>query len=393
MINAKIDMSKYPYEKLRIVYPSFESNLTDLILDLNHLRRKRLMGSTHPRIFFQLKRIFHMMESLGSARIEGNHTTIAEFIETKIAQPKPQAKDEKMHEIENIESSMDFIEKVVEDTPIDDAFLRELHKKVVSGLSPNAEGDYNPGQYRKKNIVISGASHIPPDYTQVNDYMQELTSFINTELPHKYDLLKIALVHHRFVWIHPFQNGNGRTVRLITYAQLVKSDFKVKRGRIINPTAIFCSNREKYYNLLSKADSGTSQDLLEWCDYVLTGLIREIEKIDKLLDYKYLSDKILLPAVKFSLERKVITQMEADILNVAVKKETFQAHDLKNIFPNKSAIYVSRQIKRLKNKHMISAESARSRKYLIDFGNNYLLRGVIKMLDQCGFLPLKGEAS
>ena len=41
---------------------------------------------------------------------------------------------------------------------------------------------------------------------------------------------------------------------------------------------------------------------------------------------------------------------------------------------------------------MIAPENKNSRKYLIDFGNNYLLRGVIKMLDQHGFLPLKGES-
>ncbi len=37
-------------------------------------------GSTHPKIFFQLKRIFHTLKSIGSARIEGNNTTITDFI-------------------------------------------------------------------------------------------------------------------------------------------------------------------------------------------------------------------------------------------------------------------------------------------------------------------------
>lgn len=388
-------MSKYPYEKLSIVQPSFSSSLTDLIIDLDHLRKKRLGGSTSPKIFFQLKRIFHIMESLGSARIEGNHTTIAEFIETKIIKPKSKDKQEKIHEIENIESAMDFIDQIIDTTPINDAFIRELHKKVVSGLSPKEEGDTTPGEYRKTNLKIAGANHIPPDYTQVQDYMQELNSFINDEkLPHKYDLLKIALVHHRFVWIHPFRNGNGRTVRLLTYAQLVKSGFNVDVGRIINPTAVFCGDREKYYVLLEKADSGDEKNLLDWSQYVLTGLKQEIEKIDKLLDYKYLSKNILLPAISFSLDRKVITQTEADILNIAVKKDsqTFQAHDLKSVFPDESPLYVSRQIKRLKNKRMISPESKNGRTYALNFENNYLLRGVIKMLDECGFLPLKVDS-
>ena len=43
----------------------------------------------------------------------------------------------------------------------------------------------------------------------------------------KYDLLKVAIAHHRFVWVHPFSNGNGRTVRLFTYAMLVKLGFNV----------------------------------------------------------------------------------------------------------------------------------------------------------------------
>ena len=53
---------------------------------------------------------------------------------------------------------------------------------------------------------------------------------------------------------------------------------------------------------------------------------------------------------------------------------------------------MSRIIKQLKVKKMITSEKNNSRKYLIDIGNNYLLRGVIKMLDQHGFLPLKNES-
>lgn len=188
--------------------------------------------------------------------------------------------------------------------------------------------------------------------------MQELLGFINNdEQPHQYDLIGIALAHHRFVWIHPFSNGNGRTVRLLTYAQLVKSGFRVREGRIINPTAIFCSNRTKYNDLLSKADTGINDELLNWCEYVLRGLKEEIEKVDKLLNYKYLSENILYPAIAFSLERKLITSNEASILKLAVKKEIFQAHDLKeNVFPNESPLYISRQIKKLKSKRMIIPE-------------------------------------
>lgn len=389
MINNKINKDRYLYKKLAIVEPEFGSPLTDLIINLDYLRKKQLGGSTDPGIFFQLKEIFQWLESISSARIEGNHTTIAEFIETKIVDPNKRTKDEKIQEIRNIENAMDFIDHNISKTKIDKRFLGELHKVVVLGLSPKLEGDISPGQYRKRNIKISGATHIPPDYTQVDDYMNELFDFINKDMPNKYDLLKVALVHHRFVWIHPFSNGNGRTVRLLTYAQLVKCRFNIKFGRIINPAAVFCSNRKKYYKLLSAADTGEKKNLLAWSEYVLSGLEQEIKKIDKLLDYKYLSKNILIPAIEFSLERKTITPAEANILKIAVQKQLFQAHDLKNIFPGKSSLYLSRQIGRLKKRRMIYPISNKSRKYLINFRNNFLLRGIINALDAHKFLPMK----
>ena len=57
---------------LRLVIPRFDSPLTDVVIELDHVRRLRLTGDTPPAVFLQLKEIFHTLESLGSARIEGS---------------------------------------------------------------------------------------------------------------------------------------------------------------------------------------------------------------------------------------------------------------------------------------------------------------------------------
>ncbi|UZV66575.1 hypothetical protein [Pasteurella multocida] len=57
---------------LQLLNPSFDSDLIDVLTELEKLRTLRLSGDVHPVIFLQLKSIFHMLESLGSARIEGN---------------------------------------------------------------------------------------------------------------------------------------------------------------------------------------------------------------------------------------------------------------------------------------------------------------------------------
>mgnify|MGYP001222940978 CR=1 FL=1 len=373
--------------KLELITPSFDSSLTDLILELDHLRKRRLEGTTMPHLFFQLKRIFHTLESIGSARIEGNNTTIAEFIETKIENEK--TKNPSIIEIQNVESAMEFIDATPKEYPINKNFISQLHYKVVENLSPDDEGDRTPGEYRKSNVKINNVAHTPPDYIRVNDYMNELFDFINSDTPPKYDLLKTAIAHHRFVWIHPFTNGNGRTVRLFTYAMLVKQGFNLAKGRIINPTAIFCSDRDKYYENLSRADSGNTNDILHWCEYVLNGLKEEIEKIDRLLDYPYLKKEILIPAINFSLERKTITDIESKILKKSLdcEKQLIQAAEIKELFPGKPPQSISRYIKNLSNKGMLASPKNSPRKYYIKYNNNFLLRGIIDALGKKNFLP------
>lgn len=383
--------SKFSHHDLKLMEPSFNSNLTDLIIELDYLRKKKIGGSTHPKVFFQLKHIFHTLESIGSARIEGNNTTIAEYIETKLENNTEVSSGIK--EIQNIEKAMVFIEENVKQYPINRAFISEIHKMIVNELlpSPDGEGDYTPGEYRKINIKISKSKHLPPDYLRVEDYMNELINFVEKEDSSKYDLIKTAQAHHRFVWIHPFCNGNGRTVRLFTYAMLVKMGFNVNVGRIINPTAVFCSNRNDYYKKLSDADDGSESGILSWINYVLKGLKEEIEKIDKLTDYNYLRKEILLPAINYSAERKYITDIESKILKKVIEKIIIQAADVKDILQGKLDSEVSRQIRKLIEKKMLIPETEGARKYIIRFDNNYLLRGIIKSLDEKGFLPIRDD--
>jgi Fic family protein len=382
-------MSSFKYFELKIVAPPFESPLTDLIIELDYLRRKQLRGSTPPFIFFQLKSIFHMLESLASARIEGNNTTVADYIETKIDKKTPG--DNSAKEIENMEECLGFIDKNIERSNIDRAFISELHKMLVKNLPPppDGEGDQTPGSYRTHNVIIKNSAHVPPDPIPVVTYMDELFKFIAKEDQPKYDLLKIAIAHHRFVWIHPFSNGNGRTVRLLTYAMLVKYGFTVDKGRIINPAAVFCNKRENYYNKLSLADTGSDENILIWCHYVLDGLRVEIEKIDNLLEYPFLTEKVLLPAINYAINRQFITNLESKILKKTIENKIIKASDLVDIVASPYPSERSRAIHHLKEKEMLMPLPDSPRKYTIHFYNNYLLRGIINSLRDQGFVSSK----
>lgn len=375
------------YQNIKLVNPQFNSSLTDVVMELQYLRRLQLGGTTPPKIFFQLKEFFHLLESLESARIEGNRTTIAEAIEAQIEE-RTDGNDE-WKEILNMENAMRFIEEsIVPGSPLSKGFVLELHKRVVFELSLVREGDATPGAFRKGNVIIKGALHAPPDGMTLQDHIDELLEFINAPADPKLDLLRVAIAHHRFAWIHPFNNGNGRVVRLLTYAMLISRGFNVRTGRLLNPSAVFCKDRNRYYEMLSAADSGEDSRLLEWCEYVLKGLLEELKKIDKLLDYEFLAERILKPAVAISLERKLVTELEAQILNVAAEKITFQASDIKHLTEGKIPAERSRILNRMKSNRLIEPITENARKYVIRFSRGLIARGLIQTLAKEGFINL-----
>lgn len=380
--------------KLEIPIIGFDMPITDLIMELEKLRYKQLRGSTHPLVFLQLKALFHMLESIGSSRIEGNNTTVLDYVESAKLKTSDviDKSTEQIREIANIEKAMRYLEENIDDLEISTHLVRELHQLTVEGLSASREGAKNPGAFRTQNVHINGSDHIPPEFTTVGYHMNELMDFINRDDPPKYDLLKIAIAHHRFVWIHPFENGNGRVVRLFTYAMLLKKVFRDK-NRIINPTAVFCSDRQAYYDNLSAADSGDDAGMIKWAEYMLEGLKGEIEKIDQLCDYSFLRQNILLPSLADAVSNRYLTQEQASVLKqaIVIQSQEIMSSDLVSALPSFNASERSRLIRSMKEKGLLRPVSANARRYVISFSNNYWMRSILATLDRVGFLPVNDK--
>ena len=267
-----------------------------------------------------------------------------------------------------------------------ETFIRELHTLTVSDLQ--REGDSTPGAYRRVSVSIAGSDHLPPDFFQVPNYMTELVDFINRGDPPKYDLIKVALAHHRFGWIHPFRNGNGRVVRLVTYLLLIKYHFNVRTGgRVLNPTAVFCNDRDQYYQMLALADSGTVEGMEAWCVYVLQGILDELRKVDQLAEFSYLQEKILIPALSYAEERQVITRQEALVLQRAAKSGIAKTGDLTGTITDLSSGQRTYLIKKLVERKMLRPIKEGARQYAIGFSNSVLMRGIIRALSKEGFIP------
>ncbi|WP_374566169.1 Fic family protein [Ideonella sp.] len=379
-------MAQFVHHDLRLLNPSFDSPLLDVLTDLEHLRRLQMQGTTPWPVFLQLKQVFHLLESLASARIEGNHTTLADYVEAKVFEGSAAAQSEQLREVTNIEQAMQQLEAALQPgDPLPEHLLRALHATTVDGLT--REGDRSPGTYRNGSVRIAQAEHLPPDALRVPEYMTELMAFINRPDPPKYDLMKVALAHHRFAWVHPFGNGNGRVVRLFTYALLIKYGFQVTAaGRLLNPAAVFCADRNRYYAMLSHADTGSDAALEAWCAYVLTGIRDELNKVNRLADYAHLQKAVLLPAVAHARQRQLITAQEEAMLATTVKAGVVKAGDLEMAMPGLTPNQRTYQIRKLVDGGMLQPIKPGARQYSIGFSHNVLLRGVVRALTDQGFI-------
>jgi len=275
------------------------------------------------------------------------------------------------------------------DTAINRAFISDIHKILTHQLSepPSGEGSRYAGQLRQHEVTIKNSGHTPPSPIILPDYFEDFIAFINAPHKEQYQLLMVAIAHHRFEYIHPFDNGNGRMGRLLNYALLIKLGFQVKNDRILNPSSVFYTDRDRYYDMLAKADSLTADDLLAWCEYFLSGMKNELEKIDSLLSLDFVRNELLLPMLKLAKERQYITEKEHKILaylvsqeNMAMKSSELSHFDITG---SRQKSYI---ISRFKDKKMLMPTQQGGRIYTISFGNNYLLRAVMAVLDQKGFV-------
>ena len=147
---------------------------------------------------------------------------------------------------------------------------------------------------------------------------------------------------------------------------------------------MFCNDRDLYYQMLGKADTGTSEGLEEWCIYVMRGMLVELRKVDRLTDRKYLIDRILTPALHHAHSRKLITPVEEQVLLRSARMGTVKASDLE---PEMSGSQRSYMIKTLVKRRMLAPIYAGARQYTVGFGNSYLIRGVIRALTVERFIP------
>lgn len=215
------------------------------------LGKKTELDKLRPIPAYALKSIKEslMIEwTYNSNSIEGNTLTLQE---TKMVIEEGftiKGKSLREHfEAVNHQEAIEFVESLVSDNYLlKERDILNIHELVLQKI----EKDF-ADRFRTSGVRISGANFVPPNALKIDGYINELVDWVNTS-----DLdiiIKSTIFHHRFVWIHPFFDGNGRTVRLLFNLLLMKEGFP--------PAIILKNDRKKYYDALNFANNGNYSKL------------------------------------------------------------------------------------------------------------------------------------
>lgn len=267
--NIPIDADK-PVDK-RVIKPDDNKFIIDLednyFDEVDSLKRK--LDSKRPipkETLKSLKESINLEWTYNSNGIEGNTLTLRET-QVVLEGITVGGKSIKEHlEAINHEKAILFLDDLVKDNePISEWNIKNIHQLILKDID-----NENAGRYRKENVTIKGATHIPPDYLKVPELMEKLILTYNTWSEY-HPIIQAALLHGELVKIHPFVDGNGRTSRLLMNLDLMNSGY--------NPVIIKKESRLKYYEALDKAH--TTGD---YTDFVKLVTKLEVEMLKKYLE-------------------------------------------------------------------------------------------------------------
>ncbi|MEJ5218864.1 Fic family protein [Cognatishimia sp. D5M38] len=150
--------------------------------------------------------------------------------------------------------------------PLTANIVREINQYLQNGILDAA------GTFREKEVEITGAAFQPPSPNEVPRLIGEMCSTYN-QLEAVYPVLRAAWLHATFTRIHPFEDGNGRTGRLL-------QDFSLLTDGLY-PTGIPSSRRDDYYDALEKADEGDWNPL---CQMICEFELKILSRVKSILD-------------------------------------------------------------------------------------------------------------
>jgi Fic family protein len=290
--------------------PAGVRELEDMAMELAK-RAGALAGGMHPVLRQSIGDLVRSMNCYYSNLIEG-HNTHPRDIDAALREefsPEPERRNLQLEAKAHIE-----VQRMIDrgEAPRNIAsveFFKWVHYEFCSRLPDELLWVENPETGAKLPVIpgcirtgeVAVGRHVPPRAEGLGRFLKRFGEAYNPEsLSQVQQVIAIAASHHRFVWIHPFLDGNGRVVRLFSHAYfkhtgIGSSLWSISRG--------LARNVEAYKAALASADSLRRGDLdgrgslsegalLDFCKFFLATCLDQIEFMAHLLNMEELLNRM-----------------------------------------------------------------------------------------------------
>ena len=231
-------------------------------------------------------------EAVASSGIEGASSDIAELYQYRIGGAIRDRDD--AQEVDNYVRALQHGLARLNDMSICLDLVCEVHGILMSGVRGR---DHNPGQFRTQQVIIRGiypgieyARYVPPPAREMVHALHDLEEFLQSN-PRIPLLVQLALIHYQFEAIHPFEDGNGRTGRLLIALLLCEKGYLSRPWLYLSD--YFLEYRQQYVDLLLNVS--IRGEWVQWIQFFLMAVAAvandAFRRVDKLLalraDYVY----------------------------------------------------------------------------------------------------------
>ena len=292
-----------PGEEVR----SLEDDVVSLVAESN-----QLAGRVHPVLQRSIGELVRSMNCYYSNLIEG-HDTHPRDIDRALADDfstEPRRRDLQKEAVAHI-----HVQRLIDEGrdpdawPASAAYAAWLHEEFCSRLPPEMLLVVDPRTGRKLPVIpgklrrddVEVGRHVPPGHDDLPRFLQRFGEAYRAPMLTRFRQIQaVGAVHHRFLWIHPFLDGNGRVARLMSHALYKRLDIGTSLWSVARGLA---RNEAGYKALLAGADALragdhdgrgnlTQRGLVEFCKFFVRQSVDQVRFMGSLLEPATLLNRI-----------------------------------------------------------------------------------------------------
>lgn len=231
-------------------------------------------------VLFELERIAREVSAHASTSIEGNPLPLTD-VKQLLKQSPAHIRDSE-REVLNYNKALLDLKKRVDagNNTVDLKTILTIHELVTNKLlSKDTSGALRLAPVFVNDPKLRQTIFWPPDHQDVAKLLQDLLQFIQQQNNSIDALLLAGIFHKQFVLIHPFMDGNGRTVRLAT--KLLLAGLGLNTFHLFSFERYYNANVTNYFSFVGERGNyyDLRVDFTPWLEYFTDGIIDELLRV------------------------------------------------------------------------------------------------------------------